>query len=71
MTIMLVGNKADFETKRQVSYEEAESFAKAKGLYFCEVSAKDTEGVVNVPSWLFVSEDDLYSIDATGLYNHR
>ena len=40
MVIMLIGNKADLgETKRRVSTEEGERFAKANGLIFMETSA--------------------------------
>ena len=28
ITVMLVGNKSDLESKREVSYEEGEAFAK-------------------------------------------
>ena len=40
MTIMLIGNKCDLESKRQVSKEEGEKFAKENGLVFMETSAK-------------------------------
>ena len=41
MVIMLIGNKADLaETKRRVTFEEGERFAKANGLIFMETSAK-------------------------------
>eukprot|EP01002_Notosolenus_urceolatus_P010189 NODE_3681_length_895_cov_11.940898_g3063_i0.p1 GENE.NODE_3681_length_895_cov_11.940898_g3063_i0~~NODE_3681_length_895_cov_11.940898_g3063_i0.p1 ORF type:complete len:208 (+),score=34.13 NODE_3681_length_895_cov_11.940898_g3063_i0:224-847(+) len=39
-TIMLVGNKCDLESKRQVSTEEAAAFARENGLLFLETSAK-------------------------------
>ena len=52
MTIMLVGNKSDLEAKRQVSYEQAQQFATSRGLFFCEVTAKDTEGVAKVSLFL-------------------
>mmetsp|Transcript_47340 Transcript_47340/g.122455 ORF Transcript_47340/g.122455 Transcript_47340/m.122455 type:complete len:103 (-) Transcript_47340:3784-4092(-) len=45
MTIMLIGNKCDLATKRQVSYEEGEQFAKEHGLVFMEASAKTAENV--------------------------
>ena len=40
MTIMLVGNKADMESKRVVTKEEGEAFARQHGLLFLETSAK-------------------------------
>lgn len=45
MTIMLIGNKCDLESKRQVSREEGEAFAKANGLFFLETSAKTAANV--------------------------
>jgi Ras-related protein Rab-14 len=38
--IMLVGNKRDLESERDVSYEEAAKFAQENGLHFMESSAK-------------------------------
>tara|TARA_B110000238_G_C15714271_1_gene263906 strand:+ start:261 stop:413 length:153 start_codon:yes stop_codon:yes gene_type:complete len=37
---MLIGNKADLDSRRQVSSEEGERFAKENGLIFLETSAK-------------------------------
>ena len=37
---MLVGNKCDLESDRQVSREEAEAYAKSNGMLFTETSAK-------------------------------
>jgi Ras-related protein Rab-2A len=45
MTIMLIGNKCDLETKRQVSVEEGQSFASEHGLVFLETSAKTAHNV--------------------------
>ncbi len=39
MVIMLIGNKCDLDTRRQVSTEEGERFAKENGLIFMETSA--------------------------------
>jgi Ras-related protein Rab-5C len=38
--LCLVGNKTDLEAERKVSQEEAEAYAKTKGLIFRETSAK-------------------------------
>jgi Ras-related protein Rab-2A len=38
--VMLIGNKADLDSRRQVSTEEGERFAKENGLIFIETSAK-------------------------------
>lgn len=43
--IFLIGNKSDLESQRDVTYEEAEAFAKEHGLMFIETSAKTGDGV--------------------------
>ncbi|PHZ11371.1 ras-domain-containing protein [Rhizopus microsporus ATCC 52813] len=43
--IMLIGNKSDLESKRQVSREEAERFAQENGLFFLETSAKTANNI--------------------------
>jgi hypothetical protein len=53
-TIMLIGNKSDLESKRAVSYEEGEAFAKANGLFFMETSAKTSANVEEVKKTEFV-----------------
>ena len=40
MTLILIGNKTDLATQRQVSFAEGESFAKKNGMIFLETSAK-------------------------------
>jgi Ras-related protein Rab-2A len=45
ITIMLIGNKCDLESKRQVSKEEGEAFAQQHGLVFMETSAKTAQNV--------------------------
>lgn len=45
MTIMLIGNKSDLESKRQVSYEEGKQFAEQHDLIFLETSAKNDTNV--------------------------
>ena len=40
IVIILIGNKADLESQRQVSYEEGQKFAKDNDLLFLETSAK-------------------------------
>ena len=45
ITVMLVGNKSDLESKRQVSKEEAQAFAEEKGLSYIETSAKTAANV--------------------------
>lgn len=46
--IMVVGNKSDLESKRQVSREEGEKFAREHDLFFMEASAKSAENVEEV-----------------------
>ena len=45
MAIILVGNKADLDAKRQVTREEGEAFAKEHGMAFLETSAKMGQNV--------------------------
>jgi len=42
---MLIGNKSDLESKRAVSREEGEAFARSNGLTFLETSAKTADNV--------------------------
>jgi hypothetical protein len=43
--MMLIGNKLDMAKQREVSFEEAEAFAKDNGLIYLEVSAKTGHNV--------------------------
>lgn len=43
--MVLVANKVDLETKRQVDSEEGEQYAKDNGLFFLETSAKTAQNV--------------------------
>lgn len=45
ITVMLVGNKADLESKRDVSKEEAQNFAAQHGITYIETSAKTAANV--------------------------
>jgi GTPase SAR1 family protein len=51
IVIMLIGNKCDLESKRQVSKEEGAAFAKEHNLLFLETSAKTAENVEQVPTF--------------------
>jgi len=42
---LLVGNKSDLESKRQVDFEEAKAFADERGIPFLETSAKNATNV--------------------------
>ena len=48
MVIMLIGNKNDLDSRRQVSFEEGERFARENGLIFMETSAKTAYNVEDV-----------------------
>ena len=43
--ICLIGNKTDLEEKREITYEEGRKFAEDNCFYFCEVSAKNGDGI--------------------------
>ena len=45
MSIMLIGNKCDLASRRQVSTEEGQRFADENGLSFLETSAKTSQNV--------------------------
>ncbi|XP_059749930.1 ras-related protein Rab-2A-like [Balaenoptera ricei] len=45
MVIMLIGNKSDLESRREVKREEGEAFAREHGLIFMETSAKTASNV--------------------------
>ena len=43
--IFLVGNKMDYENRREITFAEGEEFSKKHGLMFCECSAKTGENI--------------------------
>ena len=43
--IYLIGNKSDLDAQRDVSYDEAKTFAEENGLMFIEASARTGENV--------------------------
>lgn len=45
MLLILVGNKADMESQRQVTYEQGKEYAESKDLLFFETSAKTGSNV--------------------------
>jgi len=45
IVIMLIGNKCDLDSNRQVTREEGNTFATKHGLHFLETSAKTAENV--------------------------
>uniref|UniRef100_A0A9J8BLV5 RAB2A, member RAS oncogene family n=1 Tax=Cyprinus carpio carpio TaxID=630221 RepID=A0A9J8BLV5_CYPCA len=56
MVIMLIGNKSDLESRREVKKEEGEAFAREHGLIFMETSAKTASNVEEVKQHLCGSE---------------
>ncbi|XP_038278016.1 ras-related protein Rab-17 [Dermochelys coriacea] len=48
IVIVLVGNKTDLAAEREVTFEEAEEFAKSKSLTYMETSAKSNHQVTEV-----------------------
>ena len=63
--VILIGNKKDLEDKRQVTYEEGESFAKENGLMFLETSAKTAYNVVE--AFNLSAQAILNNIEKTGI----
>lgn len=53
MVIMLIGNKCDLESRREVKREEGEAFAREHGMIFMEASAKTAQNVEEVSFILF------------------
>lgn len=45
MVIMLIGNKSDLDSRREVKKEEGEAFAREHGLVFMETSARTAANV--------------------------
>jgi len=45
IVVMLIGNKSDLDSSRQVTTSEGQSFAEKHGLHFMETSAKTAEHV--------------------------
>ncbi|CAD8118261.1 unnamed protein product [Paramecium sonneborni] len=48
LSMLLVGNKGDLESERQISYNEAQQFAKECGIEFFETSAKTANNVEEI-----------------------
>jgi small GTP-binding protein len=65
IVVILVGNKKDLETKRQVTYEEGENFARENGLIFLETSAKTAYNVED--AFNISAENIMKNIDSNKL----
>ncbi|TNV84572.1 hypothetical protein FGO68_gene16310 [Halteria grandinella] len=66
MVIMLIGNKCDMDSRRQVSTEEGERFAKDNGLIFLETSAKTA---FNVEDAFLQTSQMIYENIDKGVYD--
>ena len=64
--VMLIGNKADLDSRRQVSTEEGERFAKENGLIFLETSAKTS---FNVEQAFLQTSQMIYENIDRGMYD--
>ena len=60
--MVMIGTKADLIQERQVSIEQANSFAKERGIVFLETSAKSN---MNVQSLFQDIANKLYTIECT------
>jgi len=66
MVIMLIGNKSDLESRREVKKEEGEAFAREHGLIFMETSAKTAKplplhfSLVTTSNWVWESVSQLH-----------
>jgi small GTP-binding protein len=71
LVILMIGNKADLETTRQVSSKEASDFAVANGLQFMELSAKNYKDVedafVRTASLIDLKKDEYVQARANGI----
>nr|XP_025970329.1 ras-related protein Rab-2B [Dromaius novaehollandiae] len=66
MVIMLIGNKSDLESRRDVRKEEGEAFAREHGLVFMETSAKTA---ANVEEAFIDTAKEIYRKIQQGLFD--
>ena len=64
ITVILIGNKKDLEDRREVRFEERESFARENGIMFLETSAKTAFNVVE--AFTLSAQAILNNIEITG-----
>lgn len=57
--VLLLGNKTDLQTQRQVQTDDAREYAKANNMFFMEVSAYDNEENCVEKSFMILVEDIL------------
>ncbi|RUP48658.1 hypothetical protein BC936DRAFT_144220 [Jimgerdemannia flammicorona] len=63
---MLIGNKGDLDSKRQVTREDGEKFAHDNGLFFMETSAK---AATNVEEAFVKTAEDIYEKIKSGVFD--
>ncbi|XP_044538642.1 ras-related protein Rab-2A-like [Gracilinanus agilis] len=66
MVVMLIGNKSDLETRREVKKEEGEAFAREHGLIFMETSARTS---TNVEEAFIDTAKEIYSKIQEGIFD--
>uniref|UniRef100_A0A8C3SGM6 RAB2B, member RAS oncogene family n=1 Tax=Chelydra serpentina TaxID=8475 RepID=A0A8C3SGM6_CHESE len=66
MVIMLIGNKSDLESRRDVQKAEGEAFAREHGLVFMETSAKTS---TNVEEAFIDTAKEIYRKIQQGLFD--
>lgn len=76
MVIMLIGNKSDLESRREVKKEEGEAFAREHGLVFMETSARTAanveEAFINTAKEIYEKiQEGVFDINNEVIYIHE
>ena len=65
--MIIIGNKSDLQTSREVTYEEGEQFAKSRGCNFYETSAATGENIQEVFNDIFEQLYILFEDEIKGI----
>ena len=65
--MIIIGNKSDLQTSREVTYEEGEQFAKSRGCNFYETSAATGENIQEVFNDIFEQLYMLFEDEIKGI----